>query len=78
MNHRAQLVKLVSQGASEKEIVNYFQGELRLSQYETYSLIEEAGIEFGRIGTVSGARRPDDGISEERRRYLQQLSLSDD
>ena len=75
MNHRPDLVRLITQGASEAEIVKYFQNERKLSQFESYALLEDAGIEFGRITNLAFRKLPDDGISEERRKYLQDLSL---
>lgn len=78
MTPRAHLVRLISQGASEAEVVRYLRDELDLSQYETYALIEDSGIEFGRIGAPLFRPVPKDDISDERRRYLQQLSLSEE
>jgi len=75
---RTWLVRLVSQGAPQAEIVRFLREELDLSQYEAYMLLDDSGVEFGRIGALLFRPVPKDDISDERRRYLQQLSLSDE
>jgi hypothetical protein len=80
MNHRPDLVRLVTAGASEAELVEFLQKEHQCTEVEAYEVLEAAGVEFGRHRTFGAPTRPlpNDTISDERRRYLQQLSLGDD
>jgi hypothetical protein len=69
MPHRAELVELIANGASEADMVRYFVIHYELTRDEIYTLIRQNGISF------RSSKRVDD-ISEERRRFLQNLSLT--
>jgi hypothetical protein len=66
--YRTDLVHLVSEGTSLGEIVKYFGTRWHLSTAETYRLFRSVGL----MSTVPS----DNDISENRRRQLQDLSLT--
>jgi hypothetical protein len=65
--HREDLVRLVSEGASMDELLKYFTMRWKLSVGETFHLFRDAGLmthfDF-------------DNITEQRRKELQDLSLT--
>ena len=77
MTPRKWLVRLVSQGASQTQIIRFLQDELDLTQYEAFKLLEDGGLEFGRVGAPLFRPVPKDDISPERRRELQRMSLEE-
>jgi hypothetical protein len=64
-NHRQDLVRLVSDGASMEELVSYF--TVRMSLGETFHLFRDTGL-------MTPPPTLDD-ITEKRRKELQDLSL---
>lgn len=71
MTHRAELVRLIADGAQRAEIYAYF------SQHDFHPLATDAFLHDAGV-YLPHNRRPDDGISEERRLFLQELSTRDD
>jgi hypothetical protein len=77
MDYRPDLVRLVSNGASEGDIVHFLIKSRNCTVADAYDLIERAGIEFGNLrGARTSSRLLNDSISPERRKYLQELSTS--
>jgi hypothetical protein len=71
MNRRAELVRLIADGAQRPEIYDYF-SQHDFHPLETDAFLHEAGV------YLPQRRKEDDGISEERRLFLQELSTRDD
>jgi hypothetical protein len=71
MTHRAALVRLIADGAQRAEIYDYF-SQHDFHPLETDAFLHEAGV------YLPQNRKQDDGISEERRLFLQELSTSED
>ena len=76
MNYRADLVRLISEGASEADIIYFFVNERSYTPTEAYEMLDHVPIEFGIIRRIF-SKQLNDNITPERRRYLQQLSLGD-
>lgn len=71
MDRRAELVRLIAEGTPPPDIIEFFI-TAGLGRLEIDHLLNDCGVQFRR-------HRPnDDGISEERRLYLQGLSTSED
>jgi hypothetical protein len=76
VNNRRDLVQLISNGASEADIIYFFVNERQYTPTEAYEMLDRIPIEFGAIRRLT-PKQLNDGITPERRRYLQDLSLSD-
>jgi hypothetical protein len=76
VSNRPDLVRLLIEGASESDIIYFFVNECGYTPTEAYELLDRTSIEFGTIRRIS-AKQLNDDITPERRRYLQELSLSD-
>lgn len=71
VNPRAELVRLISNGIPTPDIVEYFV-RAGLSEKAIEHLLHQCGVQFRKH------RRFEDGITDERRAYLQELSTLDD
>jgi hypothetical protein len=71
MDHRAELIRLITEGTPPPDIFHFFVHN-GLYPAEVDVLLHECGVFFGR------RTRHDDGISDARRLELQELSTRDD
>jgi len=71
MTHCAELVRLITDGAQRAEIYAYF-SQHDFHPLETDAFLHDAGV------YLPQRRMQDDGISDERRLFLQELSTRDD
>jgi len=69
MNYREELVALIANGTPPAGIYNHLRLELRLSRPAILALLHDSGVSIPLPSS-------DDEISDERRRFLQELSQS--
>jgi hypothetical protein len=70
-NHREDLVRLIENGTPKIGIVTYFMSTRNLSHDAATKVLRASGV-------MVSVPNPSDGISDERRQELQELSLGDD